>query len=91
MICEEEEIPKYLRDILMKSNSLFRESPGWMECYEHGFKVMDDTPYFQRGWPVPIAYKHKVDAEINKMLKYGVIERCNSPVSYTHLDVYKRQ
>ena len=43
------------------------------------FRVSDSMHYFQRGWPVPIAYKQKVDAEVDKMLRYGVIERCNSP------------
>ena len=61
-----------------------------MDCYEHEFKVTDETPYFQRGWPIPIAYKEKVDAEISKMLRYGVIERCNSPYVNQMVTVIKR-
>ena len=58
-----------------------------MECYQHEFKVTDNTPYLQRGWPIPLAYKQRVDAEINKMLKHGVMkgEIAHISVSYTHL------
>ena len=65
--CEDETTGEELRRILVKCKNVFRESPGRMDCYEHEFRVTDKTPYFQRGWPIPIA------------------------VSYTHLDVYKRQ
>ena len=88
--CEDEEIRGKLREILIKNKSLFRESPGRLECYEHECKVTDSTPYFQRGWAVPIAYKQKVDAEINKMLKYGVIERGNSPYVNPMVTVIKK-
>ena len=67
-----------LREILIRNSSLFRECPGRIEGYVHEFQVTDRTPYFQRGWPVPLAYKGKVDDEIRRMLRYGVIERCNS-------------
>lgn len=67
-----------LREVLVRNRSLFRECPGRIEGYVHEFQVTDQTPYFQRGWPVPLAYKGKVDGEIRKMLRYGVIERCNS-------------
>ena len=90
MTCEDEATREELRRILLKCKNLFRESPGRMDCYEHEFKVTDETPYFQRGWPIPIAYKEKVDAEISKMLRYGVIERCNSPYVNQMVTVIKR-
>ena len=61
-----------------------------MKCYEHEFRVTDQTPYFQRGWPVPITYKETVDTEIEKMVRYGVIERCNSPYVNPLVTVIKK-
>ena len=53
--CEDETTREELRRILLKCKKVFRESPGRMDCYEHEFKVTDETPYFQCGWPIPIA------------------------------------
>lgn len=67
-----------LLQILNKNKALFREEPGRITDYEHVLQITDHTPFFQKGWPVPIAYQEKVDIEIQKMLKFGVIEKSNS-------------
>jgi hypothetical protein len=67
-----------LREILIKYKAIFADKPGRINGYQHEIRVTDPTPFYQKGWPVPIAYQEKVDAEINKMLEYGVIERSNS-------------
>ena len=62
MDCQDEEILERLTEILIKNRRVFRECPGRIEEYEHEFQVTDRTPYFQRGWPVPLvplAYKEK--------------------------------
>ena len=59
--CEDETTREELRRILVKYKNVFRECPGRMDCYEHEFRVTDKTPYFQRGWPIPVAYKEKVE------------------------------
>ena len=79
-----------LREILVRNRSLFRERPGRIEGYVHEFQVTDRTPNFQRGWPLPLAYKGKVDDEIRRMLRYGVIERCNSCLLYTSMCIRDR-
>ena len=70
MDCQDEEILERLREILIKNRRVFRECPGRIEGYEHEFQVTDRTPYFQRVWPVPLAYKEKVKDEIDRMLRY---------------------
>ena len=47
--CEDETTREEVRRILLKCKNAFRKSPGRMDCYEHEFKVTDETPYFQRG------------------------------------------
>jgi len=69
----------HLNNILQEHAIIFRAEPGRICQYEHRLKVTDPTPFFQKGWPVPIAYQEKVDSEIRDMLRYGVIERANSP------------
>ena len=107
-----------LREILIKNRRVFRECPGRIEGYEHEFQVTDRTPYFQRGWPVPVSYTHLVTyvcvfrkQRTNCILLLCVFLLCmylqdivtylnnsinilcytETTVSYTHLDVYKRQ
>lgn len=72
------EYKQKLLHILVKHRDVFREEPGRISSYEHEIRVSDNTPFFQKGWPIPIAYQEKVDAEIKKMICYGVIERANS-------------
>jgi hypothetical protein len=67
-----------LNEILENNREIFTETPGRISGYEHEIRVTDTTPYCQKGWPVPLAYQQKVDAEIRLMLQYGVIERSNS-------------
>ena len=39
---------------------------------------------------MPLAYKGKVDEEISRILRYGVIERCNSPYVNPLVTVIKK-
>lgn len=67
-----------LIQILTENQEIFREQPGRIRTYEHVLRVTDDTPFCQRGWPVPLKYQDQVEQEIQQMLQYGVIERANS-------------
>lgn len=44
--------------------------------------VTDETLYRHKTYPVPMHYREKVDAEMERMLKVGIIERSDSP----HID-----
>lgn len=37
-----------LKTILLENRGGFRDGPGLIDCYEHQFKVKDNTPYFLR-------------------------------------------
>ena len=63
----------YLQGILWKYKKVFRKQPGRLTSYEHSLKVKEDQPFIVRSYPVPIAYKEKVDEEIQRMLKMKII------------------
>lgn len=66
-----------LLQIFEHHKNVFREEPGRIRGYEHELLVYDNTPFFQKGWPIPIAYQERVEEEIRKMVRFGVIERAN--------------
>ena len=79
-----------LEQLLYRYQDVFNERPGRIRGYEHYFQVNDKTPYLQKGWPVPIKYHEAVQAEIKRMLEYGIIERAQSPYINPLVTVIKR-
>lgn len=85
--------PRYLdqlKEILLANTQVFDDRPGRIRGYYHTFSVTDNTPYIQKGWPVPLAYQRAVDDEIRRMLEFGVIERANSPYINPLVTVIKK-
>ena len=87
------------RESLWRGGENFREVfadiPGRARDYECELRVREHAPYVQRSYPVPYAKRRAVQLELEKILEGDIIERSvspySNPVSYTHLDVYKRQ
>lgn len=79
-----------LLQILKNNKSIFDDRPGRIPGYEHELKLTDETPFCQKGWPIPLAYQQQVEDEINKMLYYGVIERANSPYINPMVTIIKK-
>ena len=65
---------------------VFAGEPGRAKGYKCELKVREHAPYVQRSYPVPYSKRGAVQLELDRMLEGGIIA-----VSYTHLDVYKRQ
>ena len=49
---------------------------------------MENSQYFSKGWSL---FKLNAGGFIGFLFVYGIILSIINPVSYTHLDVYKRQ
>lgn len=49
-----------LKRILLKYKCILSEKPGLIRGYEHEFKVTDQTPYIQKGKPIPNKYQNVV-------------------------------
>ena len=53
--------------------------PGKTTLVEHDIKLTDDIPVRQRPYPAPHALRDKIKAEVDSMIKMGVIEPSDSP------------
>lgn len=67
-----------LKTLLEKYTTLFSDKPGLISGYSHEISLSDDSPFYQKPYPIPIAHRLAVQAEIDLMVQWGVIERTNS-------------
>lgn len=79
-----------LEDILCEYWTVFREEIGVIKNYTYKFKITSDQIFFKKPYVVPFALKEKVDKEIQRMLKFGIIERSNSRFNNPIVPVVKR-
>lgn len=61
-----------------------------VQGYQHRLEITDKTPYCQKRWAVPLKYQNAVDSEIERLLRFGVIEKANSPYINPMVTVIKR-
>lgn len=85
-----EEQQQRLYKILNDNATIFRGEPGRIRGYEHRIAVVDDTPFFQKSWPIPLALREKVDEEVQQMLNNNIIERADGPFVNPLITVLKR-
>lgn len=76
--------------LLKKHRRVFDKKPGRLTTYEHDLKVIPHNSFQAHSYPIPIAYRDSVDAEINRMLALGVIQRSKSPYCNPILVVIKK-
>lgn len=62
-----------------KSISADSNNLGLTDLEEHVIDTGDHPPMKQKYYPIPVHYKQRVEAEINDMLRMGIIEKSNSP------------
>ena len=60
------------------------------EPYEYTLRFDEKTPYFHKSYPIPLKYLEKVDLEIERMLRYDIIERSYSQFINPLVPVIKR-
>ncbi|VVC27451.1 Aspartic peptidase, active site,Ribonuclease H-like domain,Ribonuclease H domain,Aspartic peptidase, partial [Cinara cedri] len=75
--------------LFKKYNSIFRIRPGLNKLYVCKFNVSEDVPFKITPYPIPFSRRPAVEYELNRMLEWGVIERCSSPYSNPILCVTK--
>ena len=74
----EEEQKERLKQLLYTYRDVFKKIPGKFKNFEYKFEFKDKAPYFHKSYPVPLKYIEKGDEEIDRMLRFGVIERARS-------------
>jgi len=64
--------------LLEKYEGIISDQPRKIEEFQCQIRVKPGEPIHQRQYPIPVARIPKVDAEIQRMLKLGIIERSTS-------------
>ena len=81
---------KQLEDLLWKHKAVFKKTPGRLTTYQHKLLVKVNQAFIGRSYPVPMAYRDKVDQEIKSMLEMGIIQRSSSPYINPIVPVVKK-
>lgn len=68
---------------------IFNDRPGLHKFFSYKFNVKIHEPYKLKPYPVPFSRRPAVQNEIDKMLKWGVIERSDSPYNNPIITVIK--
>lgn len=68
-----------LEGVLMKHRQLFTSKLGRANCYEHVITMEPHSPVVKRTYPIPYAYRDKVEAKLIEMQKQGIISRTSTP------------
>ena len=68
-----------LTNLIWKFRKVFYKKPGLMQKYEHHLILKEEKPFFKKPYPIPMNYREKVKAEIEKMLDLKIIRRSTSP------------
>ena len=81
---------QHLRELIYKYKDIFKKIPGRFQSFEHKLEFQDEKPYFFKSYPIPLKHLDKVDLEIQRMLKYDIIERSRSQFIHPILPVIKK-
>jgi hypothetical protein len=76
---------------LIKFRSLFSLTPNRIHGFLHRIKLFDETPFVQKSYPIPFAYRNQVQEEIDKMVKAGIIRKQKTAYINPLLVVKKRR
>lgn len=68
-----------LLTLLDKYHNIFNDRPGLNTLYSCRFEVSEDVPFKVKPYPVPFSRRPAVEKELQRMLSWGVVERCSSP------------
>lgn len=76
-----------LKEVLSNHKPVFTKTLGRCNRYTHDIKMAAHTPHIKRSYPVPYAYRKKMEDKLAEMEKDGIISReatpYSSPLTYT--------
>ncbi|CAG9137414.1 unnamed protein product [Plutella xylostella] len=75
---DEKDKGKFL-NLLDKYKRLFSSQFGRANCYEHVINMDPHTPVVKKTYPVPYAYRGKVEAKLKVMEEQGILSRTSTP------------
>lgn len=68
-----------LREVLIRNKCVFSSQPGRTNKYQHIIKMRDEEPFVRRSYPLPIAYRTKVQEKLRELEDLGIIKREGTP------------
>ena len=60
-------------------NEIFQKLLRFLLDCEYSFNLKDNMSYLSKPYPIPIKYRDKVQAEINKWLELGIVSCLKTP------------
>lgn len=81
---------KELKQLVSKFSDVLTDLPGRTNITEHEIKLVSDDPVRSRPYAVPHALKDTIKAEMDNMLKMGIIEPVESPYASPIVIVKKK-
>lgn len=75
------EIKASLLPILQKNKAVFSKKPGRTSKYVHKIRMVDETPFMKRSYPIPFAHREQVKNKITELEELGIIKREATPFS----------
>jgi len=79
-----------LQRLLSSYRDIFSDVPGCTNVAEHRILLMDSKPITARIYPVPYSLRDSVKAELDDMIRLGIIEPSDSPYCSPLLIVKKK-
>lgn len=67
-----------LKGLMEEFQDIFSDRPSITTAYQHAIKLKEPEKFIRKVYPIPRKYKNEVNAEIQKMLDYNIIERADS-------------
>lgn len=72
---------KSLKQILEAHRIVFTKRIGRANCYTHHISMHEHVPRINRSYPIPYAYRSKVEDKLQEMVDMGIISRGSTPYS----------
>lgn len=73
-----EELKENVKELLNIYKNLCDDEPGYAKGYEHKLEVNKQESFHNKSYPIPNAYREKVNKEINSLLDQGIIEKART-------------
>lgn len=68
-----------IESLLEKYKDLFSTKLGRANCYQHEIKMETQVPIIKKTYPVPYAYRGKIEEKLREMEEQGIISRSATP------------
>lgn len=72
---------KRLEQLLQEHLALFTTELGRANCYQHEIRLVEHPPIIKYSYPIPYAYRAKLEEKLQEMTDMGIISRSTTPYS----------